>query len=179
MSEPFVGQIAITTFDYAPRGWMLCQGQILTIQQYTALYSLIGIQFGGDGKVNFALPDLRGRIIAGSGPAKVDPSVNFVQGKSVGAEKVVLTPDNFPTHNHVVYADSTSTQVDPTNAYWGGDTTGTAALYGTPTPNVNPLVNMNATAIGTAGGNQGHENMPPFMVMNYMIALIGIYPMRD
>jgi len=163
--EPFVGQISIVGFDFAPKNWALCNGQILPINQNQALFSLLGNTYGGDGRTTFALPDLRGR-------AAISASANNPLGTSAGTEAVALTPAQMPSHSHTVGASTATPTVGPTGALWATPASGNqyaATSNGT----------MAAAAISAAGGSQPHDNMQPTTVMNFVIALQGIYPSRS
>ncbi|MBF0371097.1 MAG: phage tail protein [Magnetococcales bacterium] len=170
MSDPYLGEIRMMGFNYAPEGWSQCNGTLIAISQYTALYSLIGSQFGGDDRTNFALPDLRGRV-----PIHPDPDDIIRQGYAGGMEAVPLMHDNLPSHKHTLYATQESgDQTDPEKRllanYPGGD------AFGSPT-------NSNVTAmadgsVATTGSGQAHSNMQPYLVVNFCIAMEGIYPSR-
>lgn len=171
MSNPYIGEIRLVGFSFAPVNWAFCDGSLLPISQYDALYNLLGTTYGGDGQSTFALPDLRGRapIHAGQGPGLS----NYTQSQILGTESVTLTTNQMPSHNHAANAQSgTGTTNRPQNAYWA--TSGQSdALYkaipGTPDT-------MNPQALPAAGGNQPHENRQPLLATNYIIALYGIYP---
>lgn len=167
--DPFIGQIQDFGFNFPPRGWALCDGSILSIASNTALFSLIGTQFGGNGTTNFALPDLRGRtpIGQGNGPGLSDYQV----GEQVGVETVTLGVPEMPMHNHVLRAvnDGASGTV-PTNS-----TLGAGEFWNTnaPTTASSPL------SLQQTGNNQGHNNMQPTLVVNWCICLQGVYPQRQ
>ncbi|MCW2758588.1 MAG: tail collar protein [Nocardioidaceae bacterium] len=165
MSQPFIGEIKLVSFNFPPRGWAFCNGQLLPINQNQALFSILGTMYGGDGQTTFALPNLKGRtmIHAGNG---------YVQGQNGGAESHTLTINEMPQHVHPPVATTArATTGDPTNAIWA--TTPTAAYAPAP----NGL--MADTATADSGGSQPHENRPPFLVLNYVIALVGIFPSRN
>ena len=171
MSEPFVAEIRIFGFNFAPRGWALCQGQILSIAQNTALFSLLGTNYGGDGRVNFGLPNLIGNapIGAGNGPGLTPRVVGETGGSSI----ITLLIQELPSHTHTPAATSDlGNDYGPANDIWAADAGG-ANEYGTDSP-----VMLNPLAVGVAGGSQPHNNMQPYMVMNYCIALQGIFPPR-
>ena len=162
MAEPFLSEVRIMSFVFAPKGWALCNGQLLPINQNQALFSLLGTTFGGDGRVNFALPDLRGRtpIHVGSG---------HTLGERGGEQAHTLSIAELPTHTHVLNAVSASATVNsPTGNYLGS----AAALYHAPTS----LVSLNAGSVTNTGGSQAHLNMQPFLTLNFSIALQGIFP---
>lgn len=166
MSTPALGEIKLVSFNFAPKGWALCNGQLLPVNQNQALFSLLGVTYGGDGKVNFALPDLRGRA-----PIHAGSTVKL--GATVGSEFVTLNTNELPSHIHTVNGMSNAaTADDPLNAMWATVTDATHPLYSTASPNTA----MSAAATSTTGGSQPHENRQPYLVMNYIIALSGIYP---
>jgi microcystin-dependent protein len=168
----FVGQIIIVPYNFAPVGWMTCDGQILSINQNTALFSLLGTTYGGDGRTTFALPDLRGRVPIGFGQA---PGLsNYEQGQTGGTEVVTLTIAQMPIHSHVPIgtASVANTGSPSINAYWAVPR---AFLYSSSAP----TVDMNPAAIGIAGGSQPHDHLKPFLVMTYIIAINGIFPARQ
>lgn len=165
MSEPFTGEIQVFGFSFAPKGWAQCNGQLLPIAQNQALFALLGTTYGGDGRVNFALPDLRGRV-----PLHFGDEIS--QGEPGGAESHTLTVAEIPEHTHIANASSAApTSPSPTNATWAN--TGAAGYEGSP----DTLLAGNA--IAAAGGGQPHENRSPFLTVNFCIALRGIFPSRD
>jgi len=167
MSEPFLGEIRLFANNYAPRGWMFCEGQILQINQNQALYSLLGSVYGGNGVTTFALPDLRGRT-----PIHVSPSIPL--GTSQGEENHTLTVNEMPQHTHQVSASNyPADQISPSGNVWAA--TSTINSYTPP----GTMVQMSQTAIGTAGGSQPHSNMQPYQVANFAIAVQGIFPSRN
>lgn len=161
MAEPFLSEIRLMSFVFAPRGWALCNGQLLPINQNQALFSLLGTTYGGDGRVTFALPDLRGRV-----PAHVGDGLTL--GQRGGQEAVTLTTANLPTHTHFVTAGGAADTADPAGARFAA----TAAFH----YNTSPQVAMAPGAVGTTGGSQAHLNMAPSLVLSYAIALQGIFP---
>ena len=174
MSEPFLGQICSFGFNFAPRGWSLCNGQLISIAQNTALFSLLGTTYGGNGTVTFGLPDLRGRTALGQGNG---PGLTpRVIGEMSGEENVTLITTQMPAHNHLVNANSTDSNPQavktPANNLPGYDDAG--PLYA-PTANATMLPTM----IQPAGGSQPHDNMQPYLVINYCIAMQGIFPSRN
>jgi microcystin-dependent protein len=169
--EPYIGQISMAGFNFAPRGWALCNGQILSIAQNTALFSLLGTTFGGNGQTTFALPDLRGRvpIHQGQGPGLTPRTM----GEVSGSENVTLISQEMPMHNHLVNVTTQdSTAKNPNGGFLGG----TASPIYSPTANG---ATLNPQAVGLAGGNQPHNNMQPYLVISFMIALEGIFPSRN
>jgi microcystin-dependent protein len=174
MSEPFIGEIRMVGFNFAPRGWALCNGQILSIQQNTALFSLLGTTYGGDGRTTFALPDLRSRVPLhqGQGPGLS----NRTLGEQSGQEAVTLTTAQLPAHAHSAQCSSGKGNTNsPTGKLWSKDAGVQSATY---TGNA-PDGAMAANAIGNTGNGQPHENMPPFLAVTFVIALEGIYPSRN
>jgi microcystin-dependent protein len=170
-ANPYLGQLMIVPYNFAPMGWALCQGQLLSISQNTALFSLLGTFYGGDGITTFALPDLRGRAPIGVGQG---PSLQpYNQGETGGEETVTLTLSQIPNHSHMpTGAASAANTGSPGGAYWAMPR---ALLYSSSAP----VVDMSAGALGSTGGGQPHDNMKPFLVMNYIIALQGVYPPRS
>jgi len=174
MSQPFIGQIITAGFNFAPRGYATCDGQILSIAQNTALFSLLGTTYGGNGTSTFALPDLRGRvpIHQGQGPGLTPRTM----GELSGSENVTLISSQMPAHNHTVGALSTNGNLkSPTNNI-------PANVQGTST-NIysasNADTTMNPQMLGITGGSQPHNNMQPYLVINFCIALVGIFPSRN
>jgi len=173
MADPFLGEIRTFAGNFAPQGWALCQGQILPIAQNTALFSLLGTTYGGDGQTTFALPNLAGRIPIhqGNGPGLSPRPL----GSAGGTETVTLSIGQMPGHNHAALgADSGADRLSPAASFWstdpGGNTGGYSNVAGS---------QMASTALGTAGNGQAHANLQPFLVLNYIIALEGIFPPRN
>lgn len=174
MSEAFVGEIRMFGFNFAPRGWANCDGQLLSILQNSALFSLLGTMYGGDGKTNFGLPDLRGRVAVhhGQGPGLS----NYTQGEKAGQEHVTLTQLQMPMHSHHAACNSgQATERSPEGHVWAKEATGQTAVYSGALPDAT----MSAAAIGPAGGGQPHMNLQPYTVVLFAIALQGMYPARD
>jgi microcystin-dependent protein len=172
MSEPFVGEIRMFAGSFAPRGWAFCDGQLLAVSQNDALFSLLGTIYGGDGRTTFGLPDMRGRIPvhAGFGPGLSSRQL----GARGGAENVTLTVNQLPSHGHAMQAS--------TNPADSGYPAGRVVANTDPLP----IYNANAadtpaagTQTGEEGGSQDHTNIMPFLCINFIIALIGIYPSRN
>ena len=176
MTEVFLGQIMLTGFAFAPKGFALCNGQLMAISQNQALFSLLGTAFGGDGRTTFALPNLQGRTPVAFGQS-VDPAWQpspYQQGETGGVENVTLLTTQLPTHNHQCNGTtSAGSQRNPTNALYG---TNTAALYA---PASGPQVPLSPQSIAPVGGTQPHPNMQPYDVISYCIALSGIFPSRN
>lgn len=164
MADPFLGELRIMSFDFPPKGWALCNGQLLPINQNQGLYSLLGTTFGGDGRVNFALPDLRART-------PIHVGNNHTLGERGGEQAHTLSIAELPTHTHVLNASNdTSGVVDnPTNNV---PARASVNAYG---PATN-LVAMNAASVANTGGSQSHLNMQPFLTLSFCIALQGIFP---
>jgi microcystin-dependent protein len=161
MAEPFLGEIRIMSFNFAPKGWALCNGQLLPINQNQALFSLLGTMYGGDGRVNFALPDFRGRV-------PIHIGNGHTQGERGGQPAHTLNNAELPQHTHLVQAASANaTTPDPTGHYLAA-----ADLYHTPTS----LVALKSSSVTSTGGSQAHLNMQPFLTLIFCIALQGIFP---
>lgn len=170
MSEPFVAEIRIFAGNFAPRGWAFCEGQLLPISQNTALFSLIGTTYGGDGRTTTALPDLQGRapMHAGRGPGLTNRSL----GAKTGVETVTLTEAQMPNHNHLMNMSiEDGERRDPSGKYFGRGT----ALYGPDSGGES----LDARVLPNQGGNQPHTNMQPNLAMYFIIALVGLYPSRN
>jgi microcystin-dependent protein len=172
MSEPFIGQVMLFAGNFAPRGWAFCNGQILSIAQNTALFSILGTTYGGNGQTTFALPDLRGRVAIGPGQG---PGLsNRLLGEASGEETVTLNMEQMPRHAHMAAARSEGgTSAAPANGVWAGSTARDSIYAATPDTTMNPQ------AIAPTGGSQPHGNMQPYLGVNYIIALEGIYPSRN
>jgi microcystin-dependent protein len=168
MAQPFVGEIRPVPYNFAPRNWQLCQGQLLAISQNDALFALYGTTYGGDGISTFALPDLRGRVPVGQG-------LGYVMGQRGGAESVSLTISQIPIHSHAALStDNAGVKTAPSGQLWATDGSGATAEYDLP-----PNATMHAAAIGNTGGGQPHENRQPFLTINFIVALFGIFPSRN
>jgi Microcystin-dependent protein len=174
--DSYLGEIRIFPFNIVPNGWSACDGKILNIRQYQALYALLGNKYGGDGINTFALPDLRGRTLVGYNPAVTE----YGMGAKGGAENIALTTNNIPSHNHEMeVANSAGNANIPTNriAIPNSATSSLSGnLYSTDTQNSVPL---GAAMLDPAGGNAAHNNMQPFLAQNYCIAIMGTYPPRQ
>ena len=170
--QPFIGQIMAAGFNFAPRGWTLCQGQLLAISSNTALFSLLGTTFGGDGRTTFGIPDLRGRVMVspGTGPG-LSP---YSWGQVGGQEFVTLNVQEIPSHNHYVRLGGTASTPAGSNSLIG-NLTGTDIIFD-PTSSGNTMA---SNAITNTGGTQSHENRMPFLGVYRSIALVGIYPSRN
>ena len=174
MADPFVAEIRIFPFNFAPRGWAFCDGQILPISQNTALFSLLGTTYGGNGQTTFALPNLQGKsaMHPGQGPGL---SLHDL-GETGGSETVTLLTSEIPAHSHTLRANnSDGTLPVPTNNVSSGPGADRDLFWyknGTPNPQ------MNATALNVTGGNLPHNNLMPYLTMNFCIALQGVFPPR-
>ncbi len=172
MSDPFIGEIRMFAGNFAPRGWAFCNGQLMPISQNTALFSLLGTTYGGDGRSTFALPDLRGRVPlhAGQGSGLSD----YPLGSRGGSEQVALTTEQLPAHSHALLAsDAEGNQRSPANHTLA--TPEESLLYSA----AEPTVAMAKDAIAPTGSNQPHENRQPYLAVNYIIALFGLFPTRS
>ncbi len=174
MSEPFIGEIRMFGGNFPPRGWQFCQGQLLSIAQNTALFSILGTTYGGNGQTTFALPDLRGRypMQPGQGPG-LSPRTLGEQG---GSETVTLISTQMPAHNHSLNVSSQQGEAEtPVGTVLAADNNAQILNY-----RASPIDGtMNPAAIGVAGGSQPHNNMSPFLCVNFIIAMEGIYPSRN
>ena len=169
MSECYMGEIRMISFNYPPHGWAFCNGQTLPISQNQALFSLLGTRFGGDGVTNFKLPDLRGRV-----PAHVTNSQPPGQGG--GAETHALAVNELPQHGHsLLGSNALAIGTSPDNALVGRKGRAGRDVYAAPAN----LTTLNPNSVSQAGASQPHENMQPFLVLNFVIALSGIYPTRN
>lgn len=174
MATPFVAEIKMFAGNFAPRQYALCDGQLISISQNTALFSILGTNFGGDGRVTFALPDLRGRvpIQPGSGPGLSNYSI----GQQSGVESVTLLQSGMPAHNHVAQCNTgKGNSSSPVGKVWAKDKSGLSVGYST-AASANLLGQQ---ALAPAGGSQPHNNMQPFMTVNFIIALQGVFPPRS
>ena len=188
MGQPYVGEVILVAFNYAPAGWAFCNGQLLPISENETLFQLIGTTYGGDGQSTFALPDLRGRIPVGAGQG---PGLqNYFLGEMAGVETVTLTAQQLAGHNHAV--DTTAltattkcksgpaigNQRSPVGNVYAPEAAGATMPYSSASPdatmNADPVAISGNTTV--AGGNQPHDNLQPFLSLNFCIALFGIFP---
>lgn len=169
MSDQYLGEIRMFSGNYAPQGWHLCDGSTLPINENEALYSLIGVTYGGDGRTTFGLPDMRGRVPIHMSAS--NPSIPL--GQKAGVEKVTLLQTQLPAHTHLANANNVATDTtsnSPSNHFWG--VSAGITNYNDQTPNTT----MSPTSISPVGGNQSHDNMMPSMAISFIIALQGNYP---
>ena len=187
MSDQYVGEIRVFTSNFAPQGWATCAGQILPINQNTALFSLLGTMYGGDGRSNFALPNLQGRaaIAYGQGPGLSART----QGESAGQETVTLTPATIPSHTHALVAggalkgkNAPGDRRTPAGSAPAGESTGVTALYSSAAPDAamraGGVTFGGSAAAGAVGNGLPHTNLQPYLAITYCIALVGIFPPR-
>ena len=168
MSTPYIGEVRMVGFNFAPIDWAFCDGSLLPISQYQALFTLIGTTYGGDGQQTFALPDLRGRFPFHQGSNGL--GTTLVMGQISGTETVTLTSNQIPTHTHTLSGNSAAgTQPSPAGGFWAQSS---LKAYSTAAP----AHAMASSAVSSVGGNQPHDNMPPFLAINFVISLFGIYP---
>lgn len=165
MSQPYIGEIRIFAGNFAPAGWMFCEGQLLPINEYDTLFNLIGTTYGGDGQSTFGLPDLRGRLPMHQGGG-------FTLAQTGGVETVTLTTQQIPAHTHPLLA-STNLAQQPTPANnVTGQSSGSSKLYRPATP----AQQMASNACGPTGGSQPHDNFQPYLCLDFIISLFGVYP---
>jgi microcystin-dependent protein len=164
MAQPYVGEIRMFAGNFAPAGWMFCEGQLLPISENETLFQLIGTTYGGDGQETFALPDLRGRL-------PIHQGNGFILAETGGVEEVTLTTSQIPSHTHPeIVSTSVAAESNPANNMPAQSTQ--ATLYFEDSPNVN----MAANAIGPVGGSQPHTNMQPYLCVDFIISLFGLFP---
>lgn len=166
MAQPYVGEIRMFSGNFAPAGWMFCEGQLLPISENETLFQLIGTTYGGDGQSTFALPDLRGRI-------PVHQGNGFILAETGGAEDITLTANQIPGHSHTLLATSSQATAAATAGAVAAQATGaTISPYGSD----NPRIALAPASIRPVGGSQPHQNMQPYLCVNFIISLFGIFP---
>ena len=169
MAQPYVGEIRIFAGNFAPAGWMFCEGQLLPISENETLFQLIGTTYGGDGQETFGLPDMQGRLPVGTGQGS--GLQNYLLGQSGGVEEVTLTINQIPNHTHgLQVTGNIAGQTSPGNNIYGQSAQAQMFYDG------NPNVNMAATAVQPTGGSQPHENFQPYLCVDFIISLFGIFP---
>jgi microcystin-dependent protein len=166
MAQPYVGEIRMFAGNFAPAGWMFCEGQLLPISEYETLFNLIGTTYGGDGQSTFALPDLRGRL-------PIHQGNGFTLAETGGAETITLTVNQIPVHSHPMLGSSNAaTTADPTNNILSTAPLATTFPYGTDAP----LTSLAPNAVSSIGGSQPHNNFQPYLCVDFIISLYGIFP---
>jgi len=176
MSDPFVGEITMFAGNFAPRNWAFCDGRLIAISENTTLFSLLSNRYGGDGRTTFGLPDMRGRLPVhfGTGLGLTNKSI----GERQGTEAVTLDTSEIASHKHTVQASSTTaSQADPVGLVLARSATASTAIYAEADPN--NKTNMPEDMIGHSGENQQHTNIMPYLCLNFIISLQGIYPPRN
>jgi len=164
MAQPYVGEIRMFAGNFAPAGWLFCEGQLLPISEYETLFVLIGTTYGGDGQETFALPDLRGRL-------PIHQGGGFVLAQTGGVETVTLTANQIPSHTHAFQvATNAANTPNPGNNFLA-ESSQVSAFFGD-----NPSISMNANAVSSVGGNQSHSNLQPYLCVDFIISLFGIFP---
>lgn len=174
MADPFIGELKLVPYNFAPRGWAFCDGQLLAISQNDALFALIGTTYGGDGRTTFGLPDLRGRVAihSGQGPGLA----NYSQGEQGGSEGVALTVGQLPEHSHAL---GVATPIGDLTTSPGNVPATSPMALGYAYGELGPVTTMPAGTLENTGGAGPHDNMQPSLVLNYVIALEGIFPSRN
>jgi microcystin-dependent protein len=166
MAQPYVGEIRMFAGNFAPAGWMFCEGQLLPISEYETLFNLIGTTYGGDGQSTFALPDLRGRIPLHQGNG-------FTLAETGGAEEITLTVSQIPAHSHAALGSTnTGTATAPQNSVLCNLPVATNSCYGTD----NPQISLGPQSVSSVGGSQPHTNFQPYLCVDFIISLFGIFP---
>lgn len=168
MGEPFVGEIRMFAGNFAPAGWAFCSGQLLPIAENETLFQLIGTTYGGDGQETFALPNLQSRV-------PIHQGAGFIIGESGGTETVTLTTSQIPAHSHVpqCFVAQAGNQSAATGGVWASSSP--ATIYADTAPDTN----MDPAAMGSSGGSQPHDNMIPFLVINFILSLFGVFPSQN
>jgi microcystin-dependent protein len=168
MAEPFLSEIRLFSFDFPPKGWAFCNGQLLPINQNQALFALLGTTYGGNGQTNFALPNLQGRVPIHFGGG-------HTLGEKAGASSVTITQQQMPTHVHMAQGVNAAATTNTPSSSVQVATSGGANMWAAPSN----LTAMAATAVPSVGGSQAHDNMMPYLVLNFCIALQGIFPSQN
>jgi microcystin-dependent protein len=169
MSQPYVGEIRMFAGNFAPAGWMFCEGQLLSIPDFETLFNLIGTTYGGDGQSTFALPDLRGRI-------PIHQGSGFTLAQNGGAEQVTLTVNQIPAHTHPFLASgNAASSSSPTNQLPAITQASTITPYGTDSPQVQ----LSPNSVGSVGGSQPHSNFQPYLCVEFIISLFGVFPSQN
>jgi microcystin-dependent protein len=176
MSNPFIGEIRMFAGNFAPAGWVFCDGQLMPISENDALFTLIGTTFGGDGQETFGIPDLRGRVPIHAGTAKSGST--YVLGEAGGVESVTLTTNQMPTHTHLALAASTGQVASPSGAVLAAATSTQTGMkiYSTV---VTPNTPINGSSISPSGGSQPHDNIQPTLAISFILSLFGIFPTQN
>ena len=166
MAQPYVGEVRMFAGNFAPAGWQLCEGQLLPISENETLFNLIGTTYGGDGQSTFGLPDLRGRLAVHQGNG-------FILAESGGAEEITLTVQQIPSHNHAFLGTTNlAADANPTNMVPATSASATASPYGTDAP----FTTLAPSSVTAVGGSQPHSNFQPYLCINFIISLFGIFP---
>jgi microcystin-dependent protein len=175
MGSPFVGEIRMFGGNFAPAGWALCQGQLIPISENDTLFNLIGTTYGGDGQSTFALPDLQGRVPVHQGTSTT--GATYIIGQKAGTETVTLNIQQIPIHNHLVAANAGGANgSSPANSFIASGSAGPTWFSAAA---ASPQEFLAGSAVGQAGGSQPHDNMIPFLVINFIISLFGIFPSQN
>jgi microcystin-dependent protein len=176
MGQPYVGEIRLFGGNFAPAGWAFCDGALISISQNSVLFQLIGTTYGGDGQQTFALPNLQSRLPVHQGTA---PGGTYTIGQTAGVETVTLSTQQMPSHNHLVNAATSQQVLSPSGSFPANATSPTQAgvlVYDVATPP--PAVKLNPATIQLSGGSQPHSNIQPYLALNFIISLYGIFPSR-
>ncbi|HEV3198010.1 MAG TPA: tail fiber protein [Bryobacteraceae bacterium] len=175
MGSPFVGEVRLFGGNFAPNGWALCQGQLMSIAENPALFQLVGTTYGGDGQNTFGLPDLQGRVPVHQGTSTT--GTNYAIGERAGTETVTLNINQIPVHNHLVSANAGGASAsNPSGQVIASGQSGPTWFSASA---ASPQEFLAASAVGQAGGSQPHDNMVPFLVVNFIISLFGIFPSQN
>lgn len=169
MSSPYIGEIRMFAGNFAPAGWMFCEGQLLPISEYETLFNLIGTTYGGDGQSTFALPDLRGRL-------PVHMGGGYTLAETGGVEQVTITTQQIPSHTHALLAtNGPASSTTPANQVLAATQASTITPYGTDAP----VVQLAATSVSAIGGSQPHDNFQPYLCIDFIISLFGVFPSQS